>query len=695
MTRVSRIAFAPSLVVALLTAAPVSARVKSIQITRNEAVFGGTSFGSVGPYQKISGVAHGEVDPADPLNAIIVNIDKAPRNAAGLVEYTVDFYILKPADLSRGNGRIFYDVNNRGNKTVLGAFNDATTGGNDPTAAADAGNGFLMKLGYTIVWSGWQGDVAPGGGRITATFPIAMNTTVPVVGMNRDEFIFDSPATSFTVALSYPAATLDPSQVRFTVRELERDPRMPMPASSWNYVDASTIHFTRPASFDNGAIYEFIYLATGAKVMGLGFAAVRDFVSFLRHRVADDVGTPNPLAGARRGDGDEDEDDDGPSAISRAYAFGSSQSGRFLRDYLWQGFNEDEDGRTVFDAMIPHIAGSRKTFTNFQFSQPGWWSKQHENHLQPGDQFPFAYATITDPVSGRTDGLLARCEAARHGDNDDGEHGHRHGRGHSRATTCPKVMQIDGSTEFWQARASLVVTDGAGHEVRLPNNVRAYLITGTNHGGGTAAPFYAFCANTPSAVLLNPPQRALLVDLDEWVTRGVMPPASRYPSVRDGTLARTLPQSVLGFPSIPGVTYSGLFNYLFVTNYSVQPPTTGAEYLVLQPKVDMDGNEFAGVRQPIVSVPVATYTGWNLRRAGDAAPDLCTGSGSMFPFPATRADRLAAGDPRLSIDERYPTHAGYVAAVASAAAGLLRDRLLLPEDAQAIVAAAQASSIGH
>lgn len=686
MMRMPNAARNACLVIALLGATAVNARVKTIQITRNESVFEGISFGRVGPYQKIAGRVQGEVDPGDPLNSLIVNIDKAPTNEAGLVAYDVDFYILKPADLSRGNRRILYDVNNRGNKVVLGSFNDATTNPNDPTLAGDAGNGFLMKLGYTIVWSGWQGDVAPGGDRIISRFPVATNGKEPIVGLNRDEFILDSPATSFTVPLSYPAATLDPSQVQFSVRELERDPRKPMPDDSWVYLDANTIQFSRPEGYDDGAIYEFIYSATNPIVMGLGFAAVRDVVSFLRHRAADDLATPNPLVEESAGGS---EDDGRPTVISQAYAFGSSQSGRFLRDYLWQGFNEDEDGRIVFDAMIPHIAGSRKTFTNFQFSQPGWWSKQHENHFQPGDQFPFTYATITDPVSGRTDGILARCEATHHGEEDSG---HEH---HHRGGTCPKIMQIDGSTEFWQARASLVVTDGAGNAVALPSNVRAYLITGTNHGGGTAAPFYSFCGNTPSPVLLNPPQRALLIDLDEWVTHGVPPPATRYPSVGNGTLARTLPPSELGFPDIPSVTYSGLFNYLFVTDYSVQPPTTEAEYLVLEPKVGEDGNELAGIRQPIVSVPVATYTGWNVRRPGDAAPDLCTGAGSMFPFPATQADRIDSGDPRLSVEERYPTHEDYVAAVRRAAASLLRERLLLVEDARAIVAEAEASNIGR
>jgi hypothetical protein len=670
----------------------VSARVKSIQITRNEAVFGGTSFGAVGAYQKVVGRLHGTVDPADPLNAGIVNLTKAPRNAAGLVEYTVDLYILRPADLSRGNGRILYDVSNRGNKLALGAlgFNDAVTGLNDPTAAGDAGNGFLMEQGYTVVWSGWQGDVAPGGGRMTASLPIATDGGAPIVGRNRDEFIFDNASTSFTVALSYPAATLDMSQVAFTVREHERDARVPMPAGSWSYVDAKTIHFVRPTGYDNGAIYEFIYPARDPIVMGLGFAVVRDVVSFLRRQAHDDLGNANPLVGAARRGDDDGKDDDGDgddaTAISRAYLFGISQSGRFVRDYLWQGFNEDEDGRIVFEGMIPQIGGSRKTFTNFQFAQPGWWSKQHENHLQPGDQFPFAYATITDPVSGRTDGLLAKCEAAH-------ERG-KNERHPSRGNTCPKVMQVDGSAEFWQARASLVVTDGRGNDAPLPKNVRAYLMTGTNHGGGASAAGYAFCANTPSPVVYSAVQRALLVDLDQWVSRRIEPPASRYPSVKNGTLAPTLPQSALGFPSIPGVTYTGLYNYLFVTNYAVQPPTEGGQYVVLQPKVDADGNELAGVRQPIVAVPVATYTGWNLRRPGDAAPDLCTGAGSMFPFAATRAARLASGDPRPSIEERYPTHEAYVAQVAREAGKLVLERLLLPADAKAMVDAAQASSVG-
>jgi hypothetical protein len=255
-------------------------------------------------------------------------------------------------------------------------------------------------------------------------------------------------------------------------------------------------------------------------------------------------------------------------------------------------------------------------------------------------------------------------------------------------------MQIDGSAEFWQGRASLVVTDGRGNDVPLPKNVRAYLMTGTNHGGGASAGGYAFCANTPSPVVYSAVQRALLVALDEWASRGVPPPSSRYPSVKDGTLAATLPQSALGFPSIPGVTYTGLYNYLFVTNYAVQPPAEAAPYFVPQPKVDADGNEIAGVRQPIIEVPVATYTGWNLRRPGDAAPDLCTGGGSMFPFAATRSARLASGDPRPSIEERYPTHAAYVAAVARSAGKLVRERLLLPDDAKAMVDAAEASAIG-
>ncbi len=647
--------------------ASAEARVTRIVITRVESpTFGGVSFGSVGQYEKIVGRAFGEVDPANPLNAGIVNIDKAPKNAAGRVEYAVDIYLLKPVDLNRGNGRIFYNVLNRGNKQALDNFNDTPAGANanEPASATDAGNGFLMRQGYVILWSAWQGDVPAGSNRMLASFPVATDGGVPIVAMNRDEFIFDNTTNPATATLSYPASTLDQTQATLTVRQREADPRVPLPASEWSYLSATRIRIMRPAAFDAGAIYEFIYPARDPIVMGLGFAAMRDVVAFLRQEAADDVGTPNPLS----------MESEKPE-IERVLAFGSSQAGRYLRDMLWQGFMEDEGGRRVFDGIIPHKPGSRKTFTNFAFSQPGRFSRQHEDHLYGGDQFPFTYAVRFDSVSGKMDDILARCLAS---------------------DTCPKTMHTDSGTEHWGARASLVVTDEHGNDIPLPGNVRVYLFASTQHGPART-PARGICQQLSNPAPFSPALRALLVALDRWASDGERPPASRVPRVSDGTLVPSLPQAVQGFPAIPGVVYSGLLNQLAELDASVQPaaPIPGHDYVVLVPKVDADGNDVAGIRLPEIAVPLATHTGWNLRRAGFAEGEICSLTGSFIPFANTKADRLATGDPRLSIEERYPSHEKYVKAVERAAKRLHEQRLLLEEDVERYIEAAEASSIGN
>lgn len=628
-----------------------------IEIASVQPVFDGVEFGGAGAYEKVSGRMRGAVDPAHPLNAGIVNLDQAPRNAAGMVEYQVDFCLLKPADMRRHNGRILYDVINRGNKLALGFLNDAA-GGNNPEHAADAGNGFLMRQGYAILWSAWQGDVAPGEGRMLADFPIATNSGAPIVAMNRDEFIFNHTHNPATAPLSYNAAILDQEQASLSVRQREKDNRAAIPAYRWRYRSARAIEIERPAGFDAGAIYEFIYPARDPIVMGLGFAAIRDVVAFFRRQAADDDGRPNPLRMDPRAPG-----------ISFAYAFGASQSGRLLRDYLWQGFNQDLDGRMVFDGVIPSIAGSRKTFTNSAFGQPGRFSCQHEDHLTPGDQFPFTYGTRRDPISGRIDGILERAR---------------------NSNTCPKVIHTDSSGEFWQGRASLVVTDEAGHDLEIPNEVRVYAFAGTQHGGSLATPLFPFRQHQGNPVEFAAAQRALLVALDQWVSGGVAPPASRYPRTGDGTLVPALPQDAMGFPAIPGVSYTGLRNELCEVDYSVQPPRpiAGREYLVMVPKVDADGNEIGGIRLPDVAAPVGTYTGWNPRAVGFAEGELCL-LGSYLPFAATKAERLAAGDPRPSLEERYPTHDAYVQAVARAARDLRDARLLLDEDVERYIEAAR------
>ncbi|MBM7619955.1 hypothetical protein JOC95_001807 [Bacillus tianshenii] len=610
--------------------------------------FGGMEFGTVGQYEVMKGTAKGVLDPSNPLNAGIVNLDRAPRNSSGLVEYIVDVAILKPVDMSRGNRRIFYEVVNRGTKFANFWINSGVMG-NDPWGPGDVGTGFLMNQGYTIVWSAWQGDVVAGGGRMLAQFPIPTNNGQPIVGTSREEYTDTGISTTFTGNLTYPAADLDPTKATLTVRAREHDPRAIPSDLTWQYLNTMQISINRPAGYDSGAIYEFIYPAKDPKVMGIGFAAVRDVVSYLRYEKADDNGTPNPLKLK------------GKPSIKKVLALGVSQSGRFLRDFIHQGFNEDESGRITFDGVIPLITGSRKSFTNYEFAQPGRNSRQHEDHLFPGDQFPFTYRVTTDPISGETGGIHETCQC-----ND----------------TCPKIMHMDGENEIWQGRGSLVVTNTRGtKDLTLPKNVRAYLFAGTQHFPGLP-PTMGICQQLSNPMDYRPFIRALIVALDRWVSDGTQPPPSQYASLKSGTL---VPPLSTGFPDIPGVNYTGLVNYLNVLDHSTQPPTIGAPYPEYVTAVDADGNSIAGIRHPFLIVPLGTYTGWNLRAIGHGANDLCSLTGSYIPFAKTAEERIAAGDPRLSIEERYRNHNAYLIRVVFATLLLYLQGFLLVEDAAQII----------
>jgi hypothetical protein len=645
-----------------------AAGIEWLEIKSWSTAFGGTSFGAVGEYDAIVAVAHGKLDPTDPTNAGIVDLDKAPR-VDGLVAYETDVVILKPSDLSSARRVLFYDVVNRGNKIALSNyFNE---GNADLNAPEGAGNGFLMRQGYTVVFSGWQGDVpmSGDGSRLGTRFPVATNADgSPITGLSREEIVFDTTTSPTNLALTWPAATLDPTQARLRVKLRQVDEWRNVP--TWSYVDQRTVTIDRPADMDAGAIYEFIYPARDPIVMGIGFAAVRDVVSFLKYDTADARGTANPLNDLR-GAACEMRDAIGgcpanpTTTVDVAVIEGISQSGRFARDYLWQGFNADTNGRQVFDGAMPLIAGSRKTWTNFRFAQPGRWSKQHEDHLQAGDQFPFTYATTTDPISGQTDGLFARCSASG---------------------TCPRVMQLDGSGEFWLARASLLVSDGMGREVPLPDNVRAYQLTGTPHGysqSRVSNPLAA-CKYSSNIVNAGTTARALAPALVDWIARGVEPPASRFSSIAAGTLADADSRTAVGFPNLSpiGVSYTGVFNFLHLTNYAVVPPqvATNKPYRVQVPTTDSDGNEVDGVRTPDLAVPLGTHMPWNPRKVGYAEGDQCVSQGSFIPFAATEAGRLEAGDPRPSLEERYSSKGDYVARIREAALELRDQRLMLQAD---------------
>jgi hypothetical protein len=612
--------------------------------TENPALEG-RIIGAHGTAEKITGRATIAVDPADPHDAVIADVALAPRDAAGRVEAVADVVILRPAD--GGNGTILLEAPNRGRKLMPVLFDEADqAGASRLEEAPDDGNGFLLRQGFTLVWVGWQGDLPAAQDALRVQVPALPGVT----GVSREEFVFDHARNPVSAPLTYPAAAV-PGDAVLTVRAHPDDPRLRPADLSFRFTDPRHVEIARPAGFDAGAIYELVYTARDPLVLGLGFAAVRDVASFLRRETGG-----NPLG----------------RPAAHAYAHGISQSGRFLRDFLYLGFNEDERGRIVFDAINPHLPGTRRTFTNARFAQPGRNPSSQTDRLYPADQFPFTYATIDDPVSGRRDGLMLRCRLSN---------------------TCPKVVETDSEAEFFGSRGSLLVTDTRGDHLDLPPDVRAYMIAGHPHfaSPGEVARRTETCALPLNPLHAGAPMRALLVALDRWVREGAEPPASRYPTRAHGTL---VPAEGL-YPAIPGLPYAGLHTPASLVDYSRVPPETKGSYPVLFPRTDFDGLAVDGVRLPVLEAPRATYTGWNPRAEGFGAGALCTNMGSVVPFARTRAERVAGGDPRPSVEERYPTPGAYLAKVREAAERLVAERLLLPEDAAVTIAAAEAGQLAR
>lgn len=643
-----------------------------LHITDRMPFADGKRFGDVGAYERLTGRVDYAIDPEDPAYRMVVDIAHAPRNARGLVEYATDVCMLKPVEMARGNRRLLYDVVNRGNKCVLQFLNDAEPS-NDPLSATHAGNGFLMRRGYTVVWSGWQGDILPREGRMTMQLPIATTANGPITGLVRAEFIAEAPGiTVFPLSgndytRSYAAAALETTRATFTCRAQEEDPRQPIPPDAWQFARceadgtslASTTHCYFPAGFQTGWIYEVIYTAQNPEVMGLGLTGLRDLISFLRGATPDAAGTPNPLYEAGGG-------------VEKVYAWGRSQSGRLLREFVYRGFNQDCQGQRVFDGIFPHVTGAGRGAVNYRFAQPGRYPRQYEDHLYPSDQFPFAYGTSTDPLSHQIDAILKR------------------------PATDPLVVHTQTSSEYWQRRGSLVHADAFGHDLVIPPGVRLYLFSSSqHHAAPRGAPQRGVHQHLSNPLDTAPLLRALLEALDRWATSGTPPPASRIPTRSDATLvaARIAHTS---FPCIPGVTYPQGPNRLWVQDYgpefsqgwtTCEPPRVdfAREYAVLVPLVDADGNESAGIRTPHVEVPLATFTGWNPRPIGYGAPALAGVTGSFLPFAATAVQRQATGDSRPSLAERYHSRADYVRRIACAAQQLVEDRLLLDEDAERYV----------
>jgi len=655
------------------------AGITRIVIDRIESpTFDGREFGSAGRFEKFSGRAFGEVDPADPLNAGIVYIQDAPRNARGRVEYVVDISIIQPLDTTKGNGTLLYDTVNRGARRAFDVFHVGENGGNNPSKIVDAGDAFLLRQGYTLVVSGWQADIPRQDDEIIADFPVANRGGNQIVKTINVEFIVTKPVYTLNIGWDngralkpYPLVERIASRARLIRRANADAPDEVIPREEWSFgicregkaVTQSNNDICLPAGFSTDYVYYLSYPAIDPVLSGLAFAATRDVVSFLRYETSN----ANPLV-------QHAAHDPQPLTIKRTIGFGRSQSGRFLKDFVYQGFNQDESKRIVFDGVMELTSGGRMTNVNTEFAFPGRFSTALVGHYTPGDQFPFTYETLTDPVSGRTDGLLAKCRVQG---------------------ACPKIMHMDSGTEPWGGRNSLVITDPLGRrDVTIPDNVRLYYFAGTQHAPVLQARENALCQNPVNSNQYKEPMRALLVAMQNWLSTGKAPPPSRFPSLTERTLVKPLPQREAGFPEIPGRKYTGEANHLYINDTEAAFPRhlPDKQYAVLVPRVDRDGNDVPGIRSVALQVPLGTYTGWNLRRKGFMEDRSCYLDGSFIPFVRYRVDR--GNDPRPSLEERYGSKANYLRQVEAAVQRLQKDGFLLAEDAERLLREARERDLG-
>ncbi|MDE3175311.1 MAG: hypothetical protein KGM15_04280 [Pseudomonadota bacterium] len=696
---------------ALTCACVAQARVTRIEIIKTEPAFAGASFGEVGPYERLQGRVTGELDPADPANAIIQDLALAPRNARGMVEYTSDLDMIRPADPARGNRALLFEVVNRGNKLAPFLFHEGVTGGvAEHNGLTEPGDGWLMRQGYTLIWFGWEMDVQPGLGRVGLAPIVAHNRDGSAIsGVVRSEMVTSKPAANLPINLSqqiqfyppdsydsYPTFSRDnqtPAADGFlpslTVRARAQDPRETIPNDQWSFAvcepgkppTPDDKHVCYSKGFQPGRLYELMYRAKDPTVDGVGFAATRDIGAYFRTVAKDPSGAANPFYR--------------PGEV--AILEGTSQSGRMIRSFLALGFNRDEDGRQVFDTAYPHIGGGLMPL-NLRFSQPyRAWGEQAD-HDYPAYDFPFSYAHQTDPLTGRSQGLLDRCTATQ---------------------TCPKIFHVATALEMWEGRQSLGLTDPLGvRDVADPANVRTFIMASTQHVAAglplpSAAPF-GNCQQQPNP---NPQVwtlRALLSALTDWARDDKPPPASAVPHIADGTLVA--PDQVR-FPEIPANNYGGVerpamlplrvYDTLHVLDFGPlyragdssgiitrEPPlvSTGS-YGVLEIQVDADGNDVGGLRSAFERTPIGTYTGWNSGRKDRFENGMCNLVGSFAPFAATKAERLAIGDNRLSIEERYPTKEAYLAMFRRGVDDLVAQRYLLPEDAKLLEDRAQSTGV--
>jgi Alpha/beta hydrolase domain len=661
MTRRGPLALAlAGLVVLPLAGAPAATgEVRRLVVTARQDVLGGD-------YEKLSGIVELELDPTHPANAVIVDLNRAPRDARGRVEASADFMVMRPRRPPARGSTALLEVSNRGGKAVLPYFNLAPWR-LDPTIDADFGDRLVMRLNLTLVWVGWQFDVPRRSDLLRLRAPVASEDGRPIDGLVRSDWTVDRPTPTLPLGhrdhVAYPVADPRHADNVLTVRSARLGPREVVPRDRWRFarlddgrlVDHPTqIHLA--GGFQPGRIYELVYRAQDPAVVGIGLAAVRDIVSWARY------------------------DPRSEFAVTAAIGFGVSQSGRFLRHFLYQGFNTDEAGRKVFDGMLVHTAGAGRGSFNHRFAQPSRDAHRFSAFFYPTDLFPFTSRTQTDPETGVADGLLARSA--------------------DRPEYRPKVFFTNTGYEYWGRAASLIHTspDGKADVAPLPTE-RIYHLAGGQHFVGTFPPSISERAgqvyrDNPLDFLVT--LRALLVRLVEWVVDDRTPPASTHPTRAAGTL---VPIGALKFARIADVKPPAVIHQAHRVDYGPrwaagvitrEPPAVGTPFPALVSQVDADGNETAGVRGLELLAPLATYTPWQLRGGGGGdAGELTDFLGTYIPFPRTDAERQHWRDSRTSIERRYADKRAYLDAAARAAESLTGAGMLLREDVPRVLERAE------
>lgn len=641
---------------------PLEARVARVEVASRQDVLGGKPFGNAGAYERITGKIYFSVPVANPHNLRIVDLANAGNVKNGEVEFSADFIAVRPKDTRKGNGSMLLEVPNRGHARILSLVD-----GGDLDLAKDAGDAWLLGNGFTVVSLGWQWDAA-GADALRLYAPIAKEKGKTITGLLRGDLMLAKPLPEIPLGhyfvggiggTEYPVSPPDDPRNVLTVRDSREGQRTTIPRAQWQFAQTidgklapSDRHIHLNGGFQPGMIYEYVYVVADPVVAGCGFAAVRDFAAYAKH--AADAVTP----------------------ATRVYGEGISQNGRFLRDFLYQGFNADEDGKMALDGVLAHVAGAGRGSFNYRFAQPSRDAQPTSSVFFPTDIFPFTDKPESDPLTGQTEGLLDRALKEK---------------------VVPKIFFSNTSYEYWGRAAALIHVSADGkRDANVSDDVRIYHLTGLQHYSGPFPPEKGR-EDTLSQLPQSPLPiryfwRAMIANMDAWVRNGTSPPVSSYPKIADGTLT---PLSGLLFPKIPGVNTPRDANKAYRLDYGanfrkgileVQPPKVGEAFPVLVPQVDADGNEGEGVRLPEIRVPLATYTGWGLRDPSIGAPEQrLPFVGSYIPFAKTAAERKKSGDPRKSIAERYRSREEYLSSYRDAVDDLVRQRWILPEDRAALL----------